>query len=79
MEKKQSELRAKGIAAALSICLTAIPIFVPQICPVDTKVLSALLGGGSLKQFIDLVPIKEDIKSIGKDNPFWVLWKWKNI
>lgn len=78
LEKKQSELKAKGIAAALSLCLTAIPIFIPQICPVDPQILSAFLGGGSLKQFIDLVPTQENIKSIGKDNPFWVLWKWKN-
>lgn len=78
LEKKQSELKAKGIAAALSICLTAIPILAPQISPVDPQILASLLGGGSLKQFIDLVPIQENIKSLGKDNPFWVLWKWKN-
>lgn len=78
LEKKRAELKTRGIVAFLSICLTAIPFFFPASSPIDAKTLSAFLGGGTLKQFIDLVPIQSEKNAIGKDNPFWVLWKWKN-
>lgn len=74
LEKKKSELKAKGLATTISICLTAIPLMFPDNIP---PILPVILGGGTINQFMDQLSLVQDIRSIGKDNPFWVLWKWK--
>lgn len=79
LEKKRAELKTRGIVAFLSTCLTAIPFIFPESSLIDAKTLAAFLGGGTLKQFIDLMTIQNEKNAIGKDNPFWVLWKWKNL
>lgn len=78
MEKKQSELRTKGITTMLSLCLTAIPYLLPEGC-IDANVVSAFLGAGTVKEMLSSANIFTEKKNIGKDNPFWVLWKWGNI
>lgn len=74
LEKKKDELKAKGLATTISICLTAIPLMLPNNVP---PILPVILGGGTINQFMDQLSLVQDIRSIGKDNPFWVLWKWK--
>lgn len=74
LEKKKSELKAKGLATAISVCLTAIPMLLPDKIP---QTLPIILGGGTVNQFVNQLSLVQDIRSIGKDNPFWVLWKWK--
>lgn len=74
LEKKKSELKAKGLATAISVCLTAIPMLLPDKIP---QTLPIILGGGTVNQFVNQISLVQDIRSIGKDNPFGVLWKWK--
>lgn len=77
LQKKQRELKTKGITTAISICLTAIPLILPNLNSViDPKILSSLLGGSSIKELIGLSSNINDITNYGRDNPFWVLWKW---
>lgn len=78
MEKKQSELRTKGITTIVSLCLTAIPYLLPVGC-IDANIVSAFLGAGTVKEMLSSANIFTEKKNIGKDNPFWVLWKWRNI
>lgn len=78
MEKKRAELRMRGITTTLSLCLTAIPFLLPEGC-VDTKIVSAFLGTGSIKELLNSANIFTEKKNIGKENPFWVLWKWENM
>ena len=77
LEKKQSELRVKGITTFISLCLTAIPYFIPEGC-VDPDIISAFLGVGTVKEMLECYNVYAKINMEGKDNPFWVLWKWKN-
>lgn len=78
MEKKQAELKTKGITTALSLCLTAIPYLLPEGC-VDAKMISAFLGTGTIKEILSSANIFAEMKNIGKENPFWVIWKWENV
>lgn len=74
LDKKKRELKAKGIETTIGVCLTAIPLLLPDKIP---QMVPAILGGGTINQFINQLSLVQDIMSIGKDNPFWVLWKWK--
>lgn len=74
LDKKKRELKWKGIETILSVCITIIPILFPDIIP---QSFSQLFNGGQLKKFVEGFSLVNDFRSIGKDNPFWVLWKWK--
>lgn len=76
LEQKKAELKRKGINTVLSICLTIIPILFPPSTIVNKEILSAILGGGTIKSAMDMIPEALSLKDINKDNPFWVLWKW---
>ncbi len=78
LEKKQSELKRKGILVTIGICLTAVPFLLPYNSDIDPSILSAIFGSvntlGIANDFSDI----KSFKKIGNDNPFWVLWKWQN-
>lgn len=76
LEKKRAELKRKGFFTALSICLTIIPIVLPQNIGITNGILSTILGGGTINSLIDFVPEAMSMKDIEKENSFWVLWKW---
>ncbi len=79
LERKQAELKAKGIITFISLCLTLIPLVVPENQYISPQVLSAILGGGTIKEIVDGINLVSEKRQVGKENPFWVLWKWKNL
>ena len=79
LEKKQHELKSKGIVTAIGLCLTAIPHVIPSLSNyIDPSLLTAVLGGGSLMECLKLISDYHSDKNSKNDNPFWVLWKWNS-
>ena len=81
LEKKSDELNKKGIATTVGSVLTAIPMFIPSdFANISPDLLSGLLGATTLVGTIPpLVDKIIDRRNVGKDNPYWLLWKWKCI
>lgn len=78
LEKKKTALKVKGITTILGICMTTIPYICPQISQyVDPKILSALLGGNSIKDLLSCTNDINEIANLCKENPFWPLWEWQ--
>lgn len=77
MEKKQAEFKTKGILTVVSLCLTAIPYFMPSEI-IDPRIMTAFLGTGTVKELLSSANICTEKNRLGRDDPFWVLWKWKN-
>ena len=78
LEKKKNELKSKGITTLLSFTVTMIPLMIPGISEVDPALISTLLGTPGIVSLMNMIPDLVNIKDTGKENPFWVLWKWKN-
>ncbi len=74
-EKEQAVLKRKGISTVMGIALTVLPIVFPDKIPVE---FSTLFGGASLFSATDLVNDFISQKKLCNENPFWVIWKWKN-
>ena len=78
LQKKQSELKAKGIYTILGLCMTSIPYIIKDIQQIiDPTFLSALIGSSSMKELLETTKDFNTIKNLNRDNPFWLLWKWK--
>ena len=78
LEKKKNELKSKGITTLLSFTVTMIPLMIPGINEVDPALISTLLGTPGIVSLMNMIPDLVNVKDTGKENPFWVLWKWKN-
>lgn len=78
MEKKQRELKNRGIITALSVAITAIPFFIPEMDLINPEVYSKIMGGINGIQIIENLKEICHMGNVGRDNPFWVLWKWQN-
>lgn len=81
LEKKSDELKKKGIATTVGSILTAIPMLIPSdFANISPDLLSGLLGAttlvGTVPPLIDKIIDKHNVS---KDNPYWLLWKWKCI
>lgn len=80
LQTKQKELRTKGIVTTFGICCTIIPFLFPQISEiVEPKLLSSLLGVGTIKELFNMGNEISVINSIGKSTPYWIMWKWGKI
>ena len=55
-----------------------ISLLIPGISEVDPSLLSTLLGTLGIVSLMNMIPDLVNIKDTGKENLFWVLWKWKN-
>lgn len=78
LQKKQNELKTKGIYTLLGLCMTAIPFLVGDLQQIiNPAILSTLLGGSSMKELLESLKDINSIKDLNKDNPLWMLWKWK--
>lgn len=76
LERKKDSLRKKGIATTIGICLTGIPfIFKDQIS--DPQTFLSVIGGVSAFEIMrNTLDDISSFKYTGKENPFWILWKW---
>lgn len=80
LQTKQKELRTKGIVTTLGICCTIIPFLFPQISEiVEPKLLSSLLGVGTIKELFNMGNEITEINNIGKSDPYWIMWKWGKV
>ena len=80
LQTKQKELRTKGIVTTLGICCTIIPFLFPQISEiVEPKLLSSLLGVGTIKELFNMGNEITAINNNGKSDPYWIMWKWGKV
>ena len=80
LQTKQKELRTKGIVTTLGICCTIIPFLFPQISEiVEPKLLSSLLGVGTIKELFNMGNEITEINNIRKSDPYWIMWKWGKV
>lgn len=78
MQKKQSELRRKGITTIISFFLTLLPYVISEYIDVlDPKICSTFLGGSTVKDILHFSSDVSNLRDIGIDNYFWLLWKWQ--
>jgi len=79
LQKKKSELKTRGVVSFIGVCLTCIPVFVPEISQYfNPEILSTLLGTGTIKELIGTAVDINAVRSVYKDNPFWIISKWKS-
>ena len=79
-EKKKSTLKAKGITAMVGLALTCIPFAVPHFFnDYDPALLKTILGSASIIGSGDLLNDFFSLKKEGNVNPYWVIWKWKQM
>lgn len=79
LEKKQHELRAKGITSTVGLCLTVIPALVPALSQIiDPLILSSILGGGTLMEGLKIISEYNAGKCEKRNDPFWIMWKWNS-
>lgn len=77
-EKKKSQLYAKGIAAITGTALTCIPFVVPHFFGnFNPELFQSIVGGSTIAGSVKILNDFNDLKLSGKENPFWVIWKWK--
>lgn len=80
-EKKKVELKRKGIITAVGLVLTilpqAIPLFTDNTLPEIVSKSQKVLGSTTLKDSKKMLEDYFSIKTEGKADPYWVLWKWK--
>ena len=80
LEAKQKELRTKGIVTTFGICCTIIPFLFPQLSEiVEPKLLSSLLGVGTIKELFNMGNEITAINNIGKSDRYWIMWKWGKV
>ena len=74
-QNKKNELKRKGIITTLFFTVTLIPLMIPTI---DPTLVSTLLGTPGIVSLTEMIPNVLSINDLGRENPFWVLWKWRN-
>lgn len=78
-ERKQAILKAKGKTAVVGLILTYIPFVIPSFFNnFDPKLFSGIIGATSIISNRNLLNEFVELKNIGIDNPFWVIWKWRS-
>lgn len=78
-DKKRSLLKSKGITTVLGWMLTCIPFALSALFHnIDPQLCAGIIGNTSLVKSTDLLNDFFGSKSAGIEDPFWVIWKWKN-
>jgi len=75
-EKKQAELKTKGIRTIIGLAMTFLPI-INNFKVINPEVFSGLCGGYSLFEASSLFDEYTKIKNTCRENPFWLIWKWQ--
>lgn len=78
LEKKQRELKMKGIETIVGFIFTAIPLILPELFKeISPELLSGILGATTLRG--ELIPMIKNINELmtnKRDDPYWILWEW---
>lgn len=79
-EKKKSALKTKGISSIVGLVLTCIPFAVPHFFnDYNPTLLKTILGSASILGSTDLLNDFYSLRKEGNINPYWVIWKWKQM
>lgn len=79
-EKKKAVLKRKGITTVVGVALTCIPFTVANYFDnFDPTVLQTVLGSASILGSKDILDKFFALKTEGNTNPYWVIWKWKQM
>ncbi len=79
-ENAQNQLKRKGINTIMGIMITFVPLLLPNLDQETKLEVSSLLGATNLLNIsTSLTEQIEKIKLVGRNNPLWINWKWKEI
>lgn len=74
LEKSKSKIKTKTTTIILGMCFTIIPYIISQKYNFDITLLSAILGGSTVRELLDIpVEIKE-MKNYNKEYSLWFIW-----
>lgn len=77
-DKKKSALKTKGITAIMGLAITCIPFASPYFLHnFNPTLFQAIIGSTTLLGSKDILENFFSLKKEGIENPYWVLWKWK--
>lgn len=77
-DKKRSNLKARGITTTLGIALTCVPFVLPEFFSnFNPEIFKTVIGSASILGSKSLLSSFFELRNENKENPFWVLWKWK--
>ena len=76
-EKAKRKLYSKGAIVILGMFCTVVPLLLPDTIPYK-EIVSTVLGATSVKEIIESTTDFTEIKNIGRENPFYITWKWKD-
>lgn len=80
LEKKKSELKAKGIVTTIGVLFTTMSFLIPDVCSViNPEWLSAILGGGALYEFFNGAKDIDEMLNMCKGNTFFPIWEWHRV
>lgn len=79
-EKKKAALKSKGVSTVVGVALTCIPFIVANYFDnFDPTILQTILGSASILGGKDILNDFFALKKEGNENPYWVIWKWKQM
>lgn len=79
-ENKQAILKSKGITTIVGVALTCIPFAVANYFEnFDPTILQTILGSASILGSKDILNDFFALRKQGNANPYWVIWKWKQM
>ena len=81
LEKTQTELMKKGIKTIVGAIATAIPFLVPiDNAYISPELLGSILGATNVISTVPpIIDSSFEISKIGRENPYWLLWKWNKV
>ncbi len=74
LEKSKSKIKTKTSSINIGMCFTIIPYIIAQKYNFDITLLSAILGGGTVKELLDIPNDIKEMKNYNKEHPLWVIW-----
>ena len=78
-EIKRADLKKKGIPATVGLVLTCIPyVFPDAFASFDLSSYQNIIGGVSIFESFKLLNESISYAHEAHQNPYWVIWKWKN-
>ena len=75
LEKNKSKIKTKTGKIVLGMCFTIIPYIIASKYNFDVTWLSAILGGSTVMELLDIPAEIEEMKNYDKEHPLWVVWQ----
>ena len=77
-DKKRNSLKVRGVTTSLGVALTCVPFAIPEVfSSLNPDIFKTVIGSASILGSKGMLSSYLDLQNENRENPFWVLWKWK--